>query len=123
MLHFYWVAGGKWWLDKSLPMNSNQVITYPSRGLTFIVAIGLFFFATIIACFSKLIDCPLPNWVSKIVVYGLAVIFFLRTLGDFKYVGFFRKIKNTTFAHYDALIYTPLSLTLCLLSILLIINN
>jgi len=124
LLHFYWGAGGKWWLDNSLPIDiENENIKYPSSGLTYLVAIGLLFFAMNIACFSNLIVCPFPIHLSKYVVYVLALILILRVVGDFKYFGLFRKVKNTTFAKYDVLIYTPLCLALFILTILLIVNN
>jgi Protein of unknown function (DUF3995) len=45
--------------------------------------------------------------------YGLVVIsllFFLRAIGDFRYVGFFKKVKQTVFARLDSKYYSPLCL-------------
>jgi hypothetical protein len=38
----------------------------------------------------------------------LVAVFAIRALGDFKYVGFFKKVKNTDFAINDTKYFTPL---------------
>jgi hypothetical protein len=43
-----------------------------------------------------------------------AAVFFARTVGDFKYVGLFKKIKGTHFSKYDTWFYSPLCLFLSL---------
>ncbi|WP_307347298.1 DUF3995 domain-containing protein [Metabacillus malikii] len=45
----------------------------------------------------------------------ITFIFFLRAIGDFKYLGFTKKIKNTNFSKYDTALYTPLCLYLGLI--------
>jgi len=40
----------------------------------------------------------------------IAVAFFFRAVGDFNYVGFFKKVKNTGFAKRDNRYYSPLCL-------------
>ncbi|NRF91294.1 DUF3995 domain-containing protein [Paenibacillus frigoriresistens] len=34
-------------------------------------------------------------------------------MGDFKYVGLFKRVKQTRFATYDTFLFTPLCLWLC----------
>jgi len=36
----------------------------------------------------------------------------LRAIGEFKYLGFFKKIKNTEFAIADSKLFSPLSLAI-----------
>ncbi|TKI67695.1 DUF3995 domain-containing protein [Lysinibacillus mangiferihumi] len=43
-----------------------------------------------------------------------AVIFLIRAIGDFKYVGFFKKIKHSQFARNDTWLYSPLCLFISL---------
>jgi len=38
----------------------------------------------------------------------IAVVFLIRAMGDFKYVGFFKKVRNTRFAKLDMNFYSPL---------------
>jgi len=49
----------------------------------------------------------------------LAGVFILRAVGDFRLIGFFKKVKNTEFARYDSLLYAPLCLILGVALILL----
>jgi hypothetical protein len=38
----------------------------------------------------------------------LTVVFLVRAIGDFKWVGFFKKKRGTVFAKWDSLLYSPL---------------
>ena len=43
---------------------------------------------------------------------GLAAAFIGRAIGDFNYVGFFKRRKTTVFAGLDTRVYSPLALAL-----------
>lgn len=43
---------------------------------------------------------------------GYAFGFIVRAIGDFKYVGFFKKIYNSSFASLDTRYFSPLILVL-----------
>jgi hypothetical protein len=45
---------------------------------------------------------------------AVATVFaaFLRSVGDFRLVGFFKRVRGTRFARYDSLLFSPLSLAL-----------
>ncbi|WP_336077986.1 DUF3995 domain-containing protein [Paenibacillus sp. 203] len=38
----------------------------------------------------------------------LSCVFILRSIGDFKWVGFFKRKKGTVFAKWDTVLYSPL---------------
>jgi len=42
-------------------------------------------------------------------------IFLLRAIGDFNYVGFFKKIKDTNFGKMDSKYYSPLCLVIAIM--------
>ncbi|EGD05771.1 hypothetical protein B1M_04736, partial [Burkholderia sp. TJI49] len=44
----------------------------------------------------------------------LALIFAVRAVGDFRYVGFFKRIRGSRFARMDTLCYSPLCAALAL---------
>jgi hypothetical protein len=122
LLHLYWAFGGKRFSEGVLPVKADNSATFqPGILPTLIVAFGLFGFAMITMSSTGIFS----DWLSpKIVRYGLyaiAVIFALRTIGDFYYAGFFKKIKNTTFAQKDTQIYTPLCLIICILCLVILI--
>jgi hypothetical protein len=99
-IHFYWIFGGKKGLSVSVPELEGEKLFLPSRWATFVVALGLL----IMACIN------LVGW--KLGVLGIAVIFLLRSVGDFRYLGLFKKVRNTPFAQYDTQLYVPLCLLL-----------
>jgi hypothetical protein len=51
------------------------------------------------------------TWIEA-AVWLCASAFSLRVIGDFRYVGLFKSIRGTRFAHYDTLVFTPLCLFL-----------
>ena len=53
------------------------------------------------------------NSCASTLIYGnlaIGIIMLIRAVGDFKYVGFFKKIKGTIFAQNDTHFYSPLCL-------------
>jgi hypothetical protein len=61
----------------------------------------------------------LPSWVPYVGVWGVAAVLFIRTIGDFRYAGLTKRIRDTSFARMDTRIYTPLCLVLVLFCIIL----
>lgn len=120
-IHFYWAFGGKWGSDAVLPTkdDNNTNVLNPTFLPTLIVAIGLLGFGLFILVMSGLITFNTPQWLSKYGLWTIAVIFTLRAIGDFNYVGFFKKIKHTKFGKNDTKYFSPLCLTIGILTIIL----
>ena len=117
-IHFNWVIGGTWGFDKSLPAYENgEIIFNPRKIDSAIVGLGLCLFGVVYLLKSGLVNFQLPNW---IVTYGgwiIPCIFILRAIGEFKYVGFFKKIKQTDFGKMDSKLFSPLCLAIGLIGI------
>lgn len=106
-LHVYWLAGGKRWLDGVAPKTRSGNPSFePPRFLTLLVALGLMGMG-LLAFYLALI--PDSSW-PFIAGWVVAGIFLLRAIGDFRYVGFSKKVRGTLFAKRDTLIYSPLCL-------------
>jgi Protein of unknown function (DUF3995) len=61
------------------------------------------------------------NHSGLLVKYGswaIPIIFIARTIGDFKYAGFFKKIKDTDFGKMDTQYYSPLCLIVGVISLI-----
>ncbi len=117
--HFYWILGGKWGTDKVIPTKSNEAsaLAIP-KFATLIVALVLMSFGLLYLAKSGLIALQVPNWVN----YGywfIPSIFILRAIGEFNYVGFFKKIKHTKFAKADSKLFSPLCLGIGVIGILI----
>ena len=119
-IHFYWGIGGKWGSTKALPQNLNNgtPLFIPGIMACMVVALGLFGMA---AFTLNQVDILGSRNLLKdeIGLYVIGSIFLLRAIGDFKYVGFFKSIKNTEFGRLDTQFYSPLCLYLGITSLLI----
>lgn len=111
--HFYWAMGGKVGFDVVLPLNTEGAKSLnPSKLITFIAACVFLSIAIFYLIKAHLIHLQLPDLMINYGLYALSIGLIIRAIGDFKYVGFFKTIKNTPFAVYDTQYYSPLCLFL-----------
>ncbi|MDG5788814.1 DUF3995 domain-containing protein [Evansella sp. AB-P1] len=113
LMHFYWVLGGKVGIQTAVPEKASGGATFtPSKFATLFVAVGLLVVAFILLVQYNLIPFMEPNTFTKWVCIVFTFVFGIRSIGDFQYLGFFKRIKHSTFAKYDTFIYSPLCLYL-----------
>lgn len=124
MIHFYWGMGDKSGLSISIPTNEHeQKVMNPKPLDCFVVAIGLLSFGVFVLIKVNLISFALPSIIAN---YGLPIIigiFLLRAIGEFKYVGFFKKLKGTPFAQMDTRYYSPLCLLISIMGLILVLTT
>jgi hypothetical protein len=114
-LHLYWAGGGKWGFDQALPKDKEgKRVLNPSRIDCVVVAFGLSLFAVYYLIQVGVIPIRLPVWLTTYGIWVISAIFALRALGDFKYIGFTKRITNTDFARLDTAYYSPLCALLTL---------
>ncbi|HMJ48275.1 MAG TPA: DUF3995 domain-containing protein [Ferruginibacter sp.] len=124
ILHFYWAVGGKRWYEEVLPTSSSGLKRLnPGAVSGLMVALGLMLFAFITAGNQGLFDRYIKRTYFRIGTLVIVIIFFLRAIGDFKFIGFFKTVKSTRFAINDTQIFSPLCLFIALLSVLVFIFN
>ncbi len=116
LLHFYWLFGGRAGLVAALPERNAKPVFRPSRFVTLLVAVALCLCAGLIAATTGLIHLPLPKFILLWLCRILALVFLLRTIGDFRFVGFLKRVHGTRFAYLDSVFYSPLSLALAILT-------
>lgn len=112
LLHVYWAFGGKWALEGAIPQTKGKGSTIafePGPIATLIVAVGLLLFALVHANALGLISLLEVNYLNIALIF-IAAIFALRAVGDFNYVGLFKKQKEGIFAICDTRYYIPLCL-------------
>ncbi len=120
LIHFYWGFGGKWGNQSVVPTKDDGVPLFiPKVTSTFIVAIGLFCFGVFYLIKEELIEINLPVWVNQYGFWILIFIFIIRSIGEFNYVGFFKKHKSSQFAINDTKYYSPLCLVIGILTLVL----
>ncbi len=119
LLHFYWSFGGRKWSDAVIPTKPGEEKAFlPGPIMTFSVALIFLSVAIYFFLLSNIFPLSIPTFFSGWATWVIAGGFILRAMGDFRYFGLFKTIRNTTFAKMDSRYYTPLVLVLGILSLL-----
>ena len=96
----------------AVPSVGGKPLFVPSRHATLAVAVVLLLFAGLVAATAGLVPLALPPvwlaWMSYALAFGLLA----RAIGEFKYVGFFKRVRGSRFATLDTFVYSPLCLLL-----------
>lgn len=114
VLHVYWLLGGRLGLAAALPEVEGRPAFLPSKLATLVVGAGLFACAGIVAALAGWMALPLRAPLLDLAGYALALVFLARAIGDFRLVGFFKRVRGTRFATLDSFLYSPLCLGLTL---------
>lgn len=96
----------------AVPSVGGKPLFVPSRHATLAVAVVLALFAGLVAATAGLVSLGLPAVVLSWLSYALALGLLARAVGEFKYVGFFKRVRGSRFATLDTLVYSPLCLLL-----------
>ncbi|MCV9926127.1 DUF3995 domain-containing protein [Flavobacterium sp. LS1R49] len=119
-IHIYWGFGGKWGNDAAIPTTeNNEKVINPKLKECMVVAIALLILSVLVLIKSRIIAYSLPNWLQECGIWFILILFMIRAIGDFKYVGFFKKVKTTKFAQMDTKYFSPLCLLISLLALAL----
>lgn len=111
-VHLYWMTGGRAGASIAVPSRGSEPLVRPGRAATGIVMLALAAAAWLVI--------ELGGWTR--IVYSdpwlrcggplLGAVFLLRGVGDFRWLGLFKRCKDTPFARWDTRLYTPLCLLL-----------
>lgn len=110
-VHIYWASDGDIGSLKVIPVSNGRPVFIPGVAETLIVALILACFSLVALAlgFYGLISADLQPYV-KASALAIGVVLILRATGDFKYVGFFKRVRGSSFAKYDDWIYSPFCL-------------
>ncbi|NOU12295.1 MAG: DUF3995 domain-containing protein [Nitrospira sp.] len=114
LVHVYWLFGGRVGQLAAIPEIDGTPVFQPSTLSTCVVAIGLALCAVVIAATAGILRLPLSHTVFAWLTRALAVVLLIRAIGDFRVVGFFKRICDTHFARLDTTVYSPLCLALAI---------
>jgi hypothetical protein len=118
VFHFYWLFGGLWGLKQAIPTKDATANTLSIPKIaTLIVGLVLVSFGLIYFLKTGFTTIHIPDWLTTYGYWFIPAIFILRAIGEFNYVGFFKKIKNTEFAKADSKIFSPLCLGIGIMGI------
>jgi hypothetical protein len=123
IIHVYWAFGGQWGTGAVIPSKegSLQAAFSPRKGETLCVALLVLLASIIILVQGGYMTALPASTYSKVGSIACAIVFCIRAIGDFKYVGFFKTIKHSPFAKNDTKLYSPLCLFLSFVYIMLLL--
>lgn len=107
-LHFHWAAGGKVPSDAVIPHRDGRPLLRPGRGGSALVGVLLCGAGALVIAVAGGIG---GDWPIRF-CFALAGVMLLRAAGDFRYVGFFKQVREGRFAALDTKFYSPLCLAL-----------
>jgi hypothetical protein len=111
IIHVYWALGRGSGGASFVPQVNGRPAFVPSSAATLAVAFALAVAASLVALTGRLVlDRPVS--LARVPCYVLAAIFLARAIGDFRLVGFFKRIRSSRFARLDSLLFSPLCLAL-----------
>ncbi len=114
-IHFYWAAGGSAWKAGAIPSRNGIPTLSPGLTATALVGFVLLGMAAVIGSTAGLVPSFLPPAVLRGASAVLAIIFAARAVGEFRYVGFFKRVQGSVFARRDTYLYSPLCFLLAVL--------
>jgi hypothetical protein len=110
--HFYMALAPASGANGAVPSVDGKPLFTPSRGATVAVGVVLLLFATLVAATGGLFALPLGHTVLAWLSYALAAGLLARAIGEFKYLGFFKRVRGSRFATLDTFVFSPLCLAL-----------
>lgn len=119
--HFYWLLGGKFGAMQAIPTTEKGA--NPGKipiVATIVVALGLLAIG-VLYILNAHDQADLFPSARKIALWIVPILFFTRAIGEFKYVGFFKRIKDTEFAKADTKLYSPLCLGIAVVGFLILV--
>lgn len=119
LVHIYWAFGGLSGNSVAIPSVDSKPLFVPSRLSTLVVATALFLgMMTILGQIGWLGE-SIPKWIFRWATLVISILFFLRSIGEFKYVGFFKQASDSGFAYWDTVLFSPLCLFIAIIAFLI----
>ena len=110
--HFYMAFATSAGAHGAVPSVDGKPLFVPTRGATIAVGVALLLFAALVLATAGIIPAGVPQVALPWLCYLLALGLFGRAVGEFRYVGFFKRVRGTTFARLDTWAYSPLCVVL-----------
>lgn len=108
-IHVYLALGRRGSFAAAIPEVSGRPALRPSPFTTFGVALALLLAAVIVATRAGLWNVPpVPALLARWGTWTVAAVFLARAIGDFRLIGFAKRVRGTRFARWDTRLYSPL---------------
>jgi hypothetical protein len=108
--HFYMAFAPARRGGAAVPSVDGKALFVPSVSATIAVGVALLFFAALVATTGGIVSLAVPRFVLVGSSYLLALALLARAIGEFRYVGFFKRVRGSRFAKMDTLLYSHMCL-------------
>jgi hypothetical protein len=124
LFHLYWATGGTFGKSVAVPSmavpgRGNMRAFEPSPASTILVASAFLLAIAVILGQLRFLGHIVPRWIFRWGTGAIALIFFLRAIGEFRLVGFFKQVRDTPFAYWDTWLFSPLCLIIAIMAVIL----
>lgn len=111
VMHIFWAVGGKRDSQKFIPADNGKPVFTPGLVGTLLVAVILAGFAALgLALGFKDAIAEAYQPYAKYAGFVVGAVLILRAIGEFRYAGFFKRVRGSEFATYDDFVYSPFCL-------------
>ncbi|HXG86212.1 MAG TPA: DUF3995 domain-containing protein [Pyrinomonadaceae bacterium] len=117
--HLCWAAGGRFGGSAAIPTDGGERLLNPTPFGTILVAAALFAAMLVVLGRLKIWGAFVPSWIFYSGTWIISLLFLLRTIGDFRYVGYFKSVTDTNFTHWDTILFSPLCLFIGIVAFLI----
>lgn len=116
LLHVYWALGGQRLLPNTIPSDpiTGNKTPEPGRLGATLVALALVHALLTLGVATQLWPSPWSSAVTRYSLWAWTGIFLVRVIGDFRWLGAFKRVRGTPFARADDWLFTPLCATIAL---------
>lgn len=111
-LHVYWGVRGELGRSAALPEVEGRPVFVPTRVACFAVATLLAIAVWVLLVGAGLLPDLGQRWLGVAGPIAVGVVLLARAVGDFRYVGFFKRVRGSRFATLDSRYFSPLCLLL-----------
>jgi hypothetical protein len=112
VLHIVWAFGGLTSRLAVVPERDGAPLFRPSRGASLAVALLLLVAAMLVMQQGGALPYLVPAPLATLGCWTIAMTFTARAVGEFRYLGFFKRVRGTRFARWDTRLFSPLCLAL-----------
>jgi len=112
LLHLVWASGAMAVGLAVIPEREGRPIFHPSRLASLAVALLLLTAALLVMEQGGALPYLFPAPIATLGSWTVALAFTARAIGDFRYLGFFKRVRGTRFARWDTWLFAPLCLVL-----------
>lgn len=114
LLHLYWAVRGVHSGGAAIPTRENgKPVFLPSRATTMMVVFAFVAAIVVMSGRAGLFESNRPlTMLWQIGTWVLGTVFLARAIGDFRYVGLFKRERASKFAEADTRYFTPLCIAL-----------